>query len=130
MAKRKVQEHGVSVAVKRIKNNLFIELSVTGKLTHEDYAAFIPVIEKALKSAKGLQVNLLVDMRDFKGWKEFRALVDDAKFGMKHLNDFDRIAAVGKRKWEEVALRAWGALSKAEVRFFKRKEKALDWLLR
>ena len=87
MPKIKVEEHGVAVAVKRTKKDLFIELTVAGKLTHDDYMVFIPVVEKALKEAKGLKVNLLIDMTAFKGWKELKAMVDDAKFGMKHLNE-------------------------------------------
>jgi hypothetical protein len=130
MAKIKVEEHGVAVAVKRTNKDLFIELTVAGKLTHDDYMVFIPVVEKALKEAKGLKVNLLIDMTAFKGWKELKAMVDDAKFGIKHLNDFDRIATVGNKKWEEVAMKAWGAVSKAKVKFFKNREKALAWLLK
>ncbi len=130
MAKITVEEHGIAVAVKRTKKDIFIELTVAGKLTHDDYMIFIPVVEKALKEAKGMKVNLLVDMTSFKGWKELKAMLDDAKFGIKHLNDFDRIAAVGNKKWEELAMKAWGAVSKAKVKFFKNREKALAWLLK
>jgi hypothetical protein len=123
-------EHGVGVLTKRADDRVFIELVVTGKLTDQDYQLFIPVVEKALKEAKGLEVDLLVDMTAFKGWAELSAMVDDAKFGIKHLNDFDKIAVVGNKKWEEVAIKTWDLLTKSKVKFFKDRDKALKWLLK
>jgi len=123
-------EHGIGVLTKRYNDKLFIEIVATGKLTHDDYQLFIPIVEKALKAAKGLEVDLLVDASNFKGWRELKAMIDDAKFGIKHLNDFDKAALVGKKKWEELAVKIWNLLSKSKVKYFKNREKALEWLLK
>ena len=130
MSKMVVKEHGISVAVKRGNKRVFIEVDMMGKLTHEDYAVMIPIIEKALKEAKGLEVDLLIDMSRFKGWDELRAMVDDGVFGLKHLFDFDKVAVVGKKKWEELATKIWSLFTGGKVKFFKERDKALSWLLK
>jgi hypothetical protein len=125
---QKMKEHGISIALKRSRKNLFIEISMVGKLKHEDYEIFVPMVDKALKEAKGLEVDLLVDMRGFKGW-EWVAAWDDMKFGLKHRNSFDKMAIVGKRKWEELATKMMGHMMGGKSKFFKNREKALAWLL-
>ncbi|QOR61895.1 STAS/SEC14 domain-containing protein [Sulfurovum sp. ST-21] len=124
----KVKEHGIGIAIKRAKKKLFIEVSMLGKLTHEDYQIFVPMIDKALKKAKGLEVDLLVDMRAFKGW-EMKAAWDDLKFGLKHRNAFDKMAIVGDRQWEEISVKMMAHFMAGKTRFFKNREKALSWLL-
>ena len=65
MAVFTIEEHGISVAMKRTEDALFIELDMKGKLTHEDYEVFVPILERALKEAAGREVNMLVDMTEF-----------------------------------------------------------------
>ena len=128
MAKN-IKEHGISIAIKRSKKRVFIEIAMIGKLKHEDYQLFVPTIDKALKSAKGLEVDILVDMKGFKGW-EFLAAWDDFKFGVKHRNAFDKMAIVGNKKWEEASTAMMSHLMTGESKFFKEREKALSWLLK
>ncbi len=125
----KTEEHGVSVAIKRQKKRLFMEMRLFGKLTHEDYKVFVPLVDKALKEAKGLEVDILVDMRDFRGWKP-RAAWDDMVFGMKLRKAFDKMAVVGDKKWEEVSVRMMSHLVKGKMKFFKNRRRALEWLLK
>jgi len=125
----KIKEHGIGIAIKRSKKNIFIEVTMLGKLKHEDYQLFVPMIDKALKGAKGLEVDLLVDMRNFKGW-ELLAAWDDMKFGVKHRNDFDKMAIVGNKKWEENSVAMMSHLMKGKSKFFKERDKALSWLLK
>jgi len=128
MAKRH-KERGIGIAVKRSKKRVFIELTLTGKLIHEDYTLFVPIIDKALKEARGLEVDLLVDMRKFKGWGLLAAW-DDLKFGIKHRNAFDKMAIVGHKKWEEASTAMMRHLMKGESRFFQARGKALTWLVK
>jgi len=128
MAKN-IKEHGISIAIKRNKKRVFIEISMIGKLKHEDYQLFVPMIDKALKGAKGLEVDMLVDMRGFKGW-EFLAAWDDFKFGVKHRNAFDKMAIIGNKKWEEASTAMMSHLMTGKSKFFKEREKALSWLLK
>jgi len=123
-----IKEHGISLAIKRNKKRVFIEIAMIGKLTHEDYKIFVPMIDKALKGAKGLEADILVDMRKFKGWKILAAW-DDFKFGVKHRNAFDRMAIVGDKKWEEQSTAMMSHLMKGKAKFFKNRERALAWLL-
>jgi hypothetical protein len=125
----KIKEHGIGIAIKRSKKRLFIEISMIGKLKHEDYEVFVPMIDKALKEAKGLEVDLLVDMRGFKGW-ELVAAWDDMKFGLKHRNSFDKMAIVGNKKWEELSTKMMDHMMGGKSKFFKSREKALEWLLK
>ncbi len=125
----KIKEHGIGIAIKRSKKNIFIEVTMLGKLKHEDYQLFVPMIDKALKNAKGLEVDLLVDMRGFKGW-ELLAAWDDMKFGVKHRNAFDKMVIVGNKKWEEDSVAMMSHLMKGKSKFFKDRDKALAWLLK
>ena len=123
-----IKEHGISIAVKRSKKRVFIELTLVGKLTDEDYKTFVPVIDGALKKAKGLEKDILVDMRAFKGWK-LAAAWDDFVFGVKYMRAFDRMALIGNKKWEEVSTRFLGYLARGKVKYFKNRDKAVTWLL-
>ena len=124
-----MKEHGIGIAIKRNKKRLFIEITMLGKLTHEDYKIFVPLVDKALKEAKGLEADLLVDMKGLKGW-EFLAAWDDFKFGVKHRNAFNKVAIIGSKKWEEQSVAMMSHLMKGKVKFFKVREKALTWLLK
>jgi len=127
--KKRLKEHGIGIAIKRNKKRLFIELTMLGKLKHEDYQIFVPMIDSALKETQGLEVDLLIDMRGFRGW-EFLAGWDDLKFGIKHGNDFDKMAIVGNKKWEELSVKMMRHIMKGKSKFFKEREKALSWLLK
>jgi len=106
-----------------------MEVAMIGKLTHEDYKVFVPMIDKALKEAKGLEVDLLVDMRKFKGW-ELLAAWDDFKFGIKHRNKFDKMAIVGNKKWEKESTVMMSHLMKGKMKFFQKRGEALTWLMK
>ena len=124
-----MKEHGIGIAIKRNKKRLFIEITMMGKLTHEDYKIFVPMVDKALKEAKGLEADLLVDMKRLKGW-ELLAAWDDFKFGVKHRNAFDRMAIIGSKKWEEQSMAMVSHLMKGKSKFFKERGEALSWLLK
>jgi hypothetical protein len=124
-----IKEHGISIAIKRAKKRIFIEIAMLGKLKHEDYQIFVPMIDRALKEAKGMEVDLLIDMREFRGW-ELLAAWDDMKFGLKHRNSFDKMAIVGNKKWEEIATKMMGHMMGGKSRFFKTRKSALSWLLK
>ncbi|WP_415406961.1 STAS/SEC14 domain-containing protein [Sulfurovum sp. CS9] len=124
-----IKEHGIGIAIKRNKKRLFIEIVMLGKLRHEDYQTFVPMVDKALKEAKGIEADLLVDMRGFKGW-EFMAAWDDFKFGVKHRNAFKKMAIVGDKNWEDASTAMMSHLMSGKAKFFKKREKALSWLLK
>jgi len=126
---KSIKEHGISIAIMRNKKRLFIEIVMLGKLTHKDYKTFVPMVDKALKEAKGLEADLLVDMRKFKGW-EFLAAWDDLKFGLVHRNDFTKMAIIGDKKWEEASVQMMNHLMKGQTKHFNKRGKALSWILK
>ncbi len=104
---------------------LFIKAS--GRLTDTDYKDLTPRLEAAIDQHGPLR--LYVDMEDFEGW-EMKAAWDDFAFGIKHWNDFERVALVGDKQWEEVSVKVIDMFSKGDFRFFDVSERgaAHDWI--
>jgi hypothetical protein len=97
---------------------------LSGKLHDEDYKTFVPALEAAV-AAQG-KVRLLAQFDDFHGW-DLHAAWDDFKFGMKHYQDFERIAMVGDREWEKWMAALCKPFSKADVRYFDASEAEAAW---
>jgi hypothetical protein len=98
----------------------------TGKLSDEDYKqVFIPRLEEALAASGQLKVMLVLD-EGFTGW-EPHAMWDDARWGMKHRNDFRKLAVVGGAKWIQWGTRVGGQLLKGEVRTFDLSQREAAW---
>ena len=102
-------------------------LQVTDKLTKEDYALFVPDIERLI----GLhgKVRLLVEMHDFQGWMA-GALWADLKFDLRHFRDIERLALVGEKQWQKGMAAFCRPFITAKVRYYDhaRKAQALTWL--
>ncbi|MBC8550985.1 MAG: STAS/SEC14 domain-containing protein [Candidatus Brocadiales bacterium] len=77
-----------------------LAIKATEKLTTRDYEeVFIPKLDQLIRVfGKRKVVMFLADT--FTGW-EIGAAWDDAKFGLQHRNDFEKIALVGGPKWVE-----------------------------
>jgi SpoIIAA-like len=89
----------------------------TGKATDEDYEkVFVPTLEKLIKEHGKIRCLYFMD-EGFQGW-ELGAMWDDAKYGIKHRNDFEKIAVVGGPKWAEWATRIASHLVSAEIRTY------------
>ncbi len=101
-----------------------VGVRATGRLTDADYKEFLPKLEKVI--AEHGSVRLLVDMEGFEGWN-LMAAWDDFAFGIKHWNDFSKMAIVGDAKWEEMATKAADLLMKGEARFFSLDERDAAW---
>ena len=121
------RQHGVSLGVIRVNNDYFLEFTCRGKLTHSDYNFIIPMAEAALPNIDDSVVRALVDVREFEGW-EPRALLDELKFDFKHRRDFDRIAVVGHKRWEEWMTNLFGWFMSGDLQYFEDRHAALDWL--
>ena len=104
-----------------------VEIFVTGKLTHQHYEEFVPVVEDLIKTHG--KVRMLFGMRDFQGWTA-GALWDDLKFDVKHWDDIERLAIVGESKWEEGMADFCKPFTSAKVTYFDRAflDDARAWL--
>jgi hypothetical protein len=105
-------------------------IKVNGKLLHQDYEQFVPMLE-ALIAEHGT-VRCLVEITHMNG-VELRALWDEIKFDVRHSRQIERCAVIGDRKWQ-----AWMTtfsrliFPKAELRFFNSSEieSAWEWITR
>ncbi len=121
------KEHGISLGISRVDNTFFMKMKLIGTLTHEDYRVMIPMIENAIKGVENPKIKVLVDATEFNGW-ELRAAWDDLRFGLKHSDDFDKIAFVGNKKWEEYGIKISNWFMGGEMKYFEDIEKAMEWI--
>lgn len=101
-----------------------LAFTLRGKLHDEDYKIFEPAVDAAV--AAGGPLRLLAQFEDFHGW-DLHAAWDDMKFGLKHYTDFDRIAMIGDRRWEEWMVRLCKPFTRAAVRYFDSSEAEAAW---
>ncbi|AGH80865.1 hypothetical protein PCNPT3_04650 [Psychromonas sp. CNPT3] len=120
-------KHGLSIGIERVGENLFLSLKGVGKLTHADYEIFTPLIDSALASVKEPKVDVLIDGTELEGW-ELRAAWDDFKLGLKHNNEFNKIAIYGNKNWQEIAAKVGSWFLSGEVKYFENLTNATLWL--
>jgi hypothetical protein len=119
--------HGIAFGIERMKSNIFLTCKATGKLTHDDYSLFTPMLESALTEVKSPKCKMLFDGTEFEGW-ELRAAWDDFKIGLKHGNEFEKIAILGNKKWLELASKVGSWFTSGEIRYFEDRNEAYSWL--
>lgn len=95
----------------------FLEVQASGRLTVNDYRDLFPAIE-GMMSSHG-KVRLLVVLDEFRGWDP-AALIEDLKFDFKHRKDFYRIAVVGDSTVQKMLTQLSRPLFEGEVRYFDR----------
>jgi hypothetical protein len=101
----------------------------TGKVTNQDYLdVLIPQLEEVLKKYGKARFLYYLD-EDFTGW-EMGAMWEDAKFGLKHKDDFEKIAVVGGPKWIAWGTKLFSYFLEGQVKIFAFEElqAAWDWL--
>ena len=119
--------HGLSIGIENIGNEFFLTMKAVGKLTHEDYEIITPMIDSALGSVKDPKVKAIIDGTELEGW-ELRAAWDDFRIGLKHGNEFEKIAIYGNKNWQEISAKVGSWFISGEVKYFDRYEDALAWL--
>lgn len=104
----------------------FVGIRASGTLTDADYKdVLIPKLEALFAKHGKLDVLLHLD-DDFVGW-DAGAVWDDARFGMHHLADFEKLAVVGGPTWVQKGLMAFAFLMKGQVRTFPADELEHAW---
>jgi hypothetical protein len=122
-------KHGFSIGIERVNSEMFLSLKAVGKLTHADYELITPMIDAALGEVKHPEVNVLVDGTELEGW-ELRVAWDDLKLGLKHNNEFKKIAIYGNKNWQEIIAKIGAWFSSGEVKYFNNLDDAMDWINR
>jgi len=92
-----------------------VKVRAAGKLTKEDYAVFVPEIERLIQEHG--KVRMLLVLADFHGWT-MSALWEDTKFDVRHFNDIERLAMVGDKKWEKGMALFCRPFTTAKIRYF------------
>ncbi|MFQ3249017.1 MAG: hypothetical protein ACI9O6_000821 [Glaciecola sp.] len=123
----KLKRHGLSIGIERTGDNFFLSLKAQGKLTHQDYETITPMIDSALAEVKDPKVRAFIDGTELDGW-EPRAAWDDFKVGLKHGNEFEKIAIYGNKKWQQLASKIGSWFISGEVKYFEEYDEAISWL--
>ena len=92
-----------------------IAVEVDGKLKKEDYDKVDPLIDKAVKDFD--KIKLYIRLNHIDGM-EPAALAEDVKTYLKHFNNLEKMAIVGKNQWEEIITKLSGPFVSGEVRYF------------
>ena len=112
-----------------LPNNV-VGFTASGEVTAEDYeAVLVPAIEEVFRSTKKARL-LYVFGKDFKSYTGAAAW-EDAKVGLKHLTQFDRVAVVTDTDWIKTLVKAFGFVMPCEVRVFAGEDlsEAHEWIL-
>lgn len=121
------ERHGLSIGIERSGDEVFLSLKAQGTLTHNDYLIITPMIDSALESVKSPKVKVLIDGTELDGW-EARAAWDDLKIGLKHGNEFEKIAIYGNKKWQQLAAKVGAWFVSGEIQYFNNDADAISWL--
>lgn len=121
------KQNGISIGIKRIEDTFFIKMKLVGKLTDEDYKTITPMIETSLNSVEYPDISLLVDATQFEGWS-LETAFDDLKLGLKHNEDFKKVAFVGNKKWQEYGIKLTNWFMSGKMEYFENISEAIDWL--
>jgi len=122
-----IVKHGISIGLNRVDEFFFIKMTIVGKLTHNDYELVTPLLENALKSVNKPYISLLVDARAFDGWS-LESAWDDLKLGLKHNSEFEKIAFVGNKSWQEYSIKISNLFALGSMEYFENIDDALAWL--
>lgn len=121
------KRHGLLIGIERVNENIFLSLKAQGRLTHQDYLTITPMIDSALSEVKNPKVKVFIDGTELDGW-EARAAWDDFKLGLKHNNEFEKIAIYGNKKWQQMSAKVGSWFVSGEVKYFEDEGDALSWL--
>jgi hypothetical protein len=108
-------------------DHFYCYFKIDGHLTHHDYETLIPNFEAAISNIKEPHVKMLVDIVKLEGW-DLQAAWDDLKFGLKHNNDFEKIAVVGHEGIYEYGVKVANWFTHYEMEYFHDLAQAKQWL--
>lgn len=110
------------------KPDKIIGLEIDGRIERADLDRVVKLIEQRLATEDKLRIY--AEVNNWSGMS-LSAFIEDLKFSLKHLNDFEKEAIVSDQKWLEV-LAALGntIFSGVEVKHFTSsdKDRALEWV--
>lgn len=99
----------------------------TEKLKRKDYEKLLPLLINVLKQSD--KIRWYFETENFKGW-DLKTFWEDVKFDIKYAGNFEKIAMVGEKKWQDLMTGIMKPFTKAEIKFFELGESdiALGWI--
>lgn len=64
------------------------------------------------------KIKCFADLTELEGW-ELRAAWDDFKIGLKHGSEFEKVAIVGNKCWEEFSAKVGSWVMSAKIEYFE-----------
>lgn len=104
-----------------------LHITVSGRLTHQDYQLIIPQINKIIAQGKKGEISIYINAIALIGW-EPRALWDDIKLGFKYSNHFNNIAIYSNKKWLAYLSGIGSWFVSGNVKHFTDNQAALSWI--
>ncbi|MBF9252228.1 STAS/SEC14 domain-containing protein [Pontibacter sp. 172403-2] len=108
------------------RNNI-IATKAEGKLSEHDIEKIHPLIHNILD--RDQKVRWYFEMENFSGW-DAKGLWEDLKVDLKHASDYERIAMVGDKEWQDWMTQFMKPFTSAAINYFDlaEKEAAKAWI--
>ncbi|MBE9045488.1 STAS/SEC14 domain-containing protein [Pleurocapsales cyanobacterium LEGE 10410] len=110
------------------KPDNIIGLDIDGRIDAEDIDRIVKAVDKKLKTEDKLRIY--AEVNSWSGMS-LRAFINDLKFSLQHLQNFEKEAIVSDRKWLETLAALGNTLFPSiEVKYFTfdERDKALEWV--
>ena len=120
--------NGVSLKAKRYNDKLLLNMKTSGHPSDMDFENITPQLEAAIYSIHSPYAALLVDISEFEGWS-MKSAWSEFLLSQKLGGEFDRIAVYGKHRWQNRLIRVISWFISADIKVFKRKKEATDWVM-
>lgn len=102
-----------------------VTIRLEGKLAHDDYAQFVPKLEKLI--AEHGKIRCYCEMGDFAGMTP-HALWDELKFDTRHFKDVERCAIVGDPSWHQWMTKVGQTIFRStKMKYFEQSQSEEAW---
>jgi len=122
-----VNQHCLTISIKRKPDCFLLSFKAVGKLTVEDYQMITPIISSTFRAEENPKLDILIDVSQFEGWT-VRAAWNDFMLSVKHCGEFQRVAVFGNASWQKILSQAGNWFISGDVRFFDTRMEAIDWI--
>ena len=92
-----------------------------GQLKGHDMEKINPLVHNIV--ASGQKIRWYFEMVNFTGWNA-KGLWEDLKMDLEHASNYEKIAMVGEKKWQDWITQFMKPFTSAEIRYFDVADKA------
>lgn len=116
--------------IKKLSSGNVVAMTLSGKLTHEDYVEIVPFLAKIIKKYK--KIRILIELNNFEGWAGI-ATLDDIVFVFRYSAYIERMAFLIHAQQNKLALlleRPFGRAFGSNVKYFHEQyeKEAWEWV--